>query len=39
MQERVESLEGTFRVEGQRGQGTRVIAYLPLDVPEGEYER
>lgn len=31
MRERVESLGGVFRIESQAGQGTRVMAYLPLD--------
>jgi signal transduction histidine kinase len=39
MRERVESLGGTFRIESKRGQGTRVIAQLPLEVAQGEYER
>lgn len=32
MRERVESLGGTFRIESQPGEGTRVIARLPLAV-------
>ena len=39
MRERVESLGGTFSVESKRGQGTRVIALLPLEAAQGEYER
>jgi signal transduction histidine kinase len=32
MRERVESLGGRFRIESQPGNGTRVIAWLPLQV-------
>ncbi len=32
MRERVESLGGTFRIEGQPGKGTQVFAILPLEV-------
>jgi signal transduction histidine kinase len=39
MRERLESLGGTFRIESQPGQGTHIIAQLPLDLPPGEHER
>jgi len=39
MRERLESLGGSFRIESARGQGTRIIAQLPLDGPPGEHER
>ncbi len=35
MRQRVESLGGGFRVESERGQGTRVCAWLPLVTNEG----
>jgi len=39
MRERLESLGGSFHIESARGQGTRIIAQLPLDGPPGEHER
>jgi signal transduction histidine kinase len=39
MRERLESLGGSFRIESERGGGTRIIAQLPLDALPGEHER
>jgi signal transduction histidine kinase len=39
MRERVESLGGTFSVNSEIGQGTQVIARLPLHPEEGKDER
>lgn len=35
MRERVESLGGGFKIESELGQGTKVVAWLPLSVKEG----
>jgi len=35
MRERVESLGGGFKIESDPGQGTQVVAWLPLSVKEG----
>lgn len=35
MRERVESLGGHFRIESEIGQGTRIIAHLPLQIAGG----
>jgi signal transduction histidine kinase len=39
MRERLESLGGTFKIDSAPGQGTRIIAQLPLDPPPGSHER
>lgn len=38
MKERVESLGGLFQVKTGPGKGTRVTAWLPIDLPVDEYE-
>lgn len=35
MRERVESLGGQFRIESEIGQGTRILAHLPLQIAGG----
>ena len=35
MRERAESLGGRFKVQSQLGHGTKVVAWLPLSITEG----